>query len=490
MASSILAKLEACYGAERVVDVFANTGIALKARDLNIGCYVVRGVLTSAQLAAWHQALTTSLNHIADTVGSRAVDLKGSRPGPPVYRTIQCVAGKCNCKYAYAATSKHKVYKVSEVEPFSDVCNWLHGHHNVGHQNYFDEIVANLYSRAANQCAGYHTDQSELLGATSNIMSVSMGAAGVFYWRPSPEGELRGWNAKEAARHETQRKEGLWGCTPLMPGYLMLCSGTFQHHLYHGSLNYVEAANVEEVARDYKLCPEALKVLNSKAYLDYFNSRVPQLDRSVITFRKIENHYAACPALVTGARGLSVSPVIATWESWVMEGASRARGDRQHEVIPGEPPESQGAQARPEGPTQLQERAAAPQFAAGLREVNAEARSLWYLLPEDSEPLVPPQPQRDDAVSPSNVCHTAEEQQVKAAEECMQSCFEQIDKLEDILEASQPDTGGLVAETIRETMVQLVTNIRESSRVQNIAECRLEVAASLFLIFKMIIPVM
>ena len=35
----------------------------------------------------------------------------------------------------------------------------------------FDEIVANVYSRAANQCAGYHTDQSELLGATSNILS-------------------------------------------------------------------------------------------------------------------------------------------------------------------------------------------------------------------------------------------------------------------------------------------------------------------------------
>ena len=28
----------------------------------------------------------------------------------------------------------------------------------------FDEIVANVYSRAANQCAGHHTDQSELLG--------------------------------------------------------------------------------------------------------------------------------------------------------------------------------------------------------------------------------------------------------------------------------------------------------------------------------------
>ena len=51
--ASILANLEACYGADRVVDVFENTGMALKARDLNIGCYVVRGVLTSAQLAAW-----------------------------------------------------------------------------------------------------------------------------------------------------------------------------------------------------------------------------------------------------------------------------------------------------------------------------------------------------------------------------------------------------------------------------------------------------
>ena len=75
--ASILANLEACYGADRVVDVFENIGMALKARDLNIGCYVVRGVLTSAQLAAWHQALTDSVFFIANTKGPRAVDLKG-----------------------------------------------------------------------------------------------------------------------------------------------------------------------------------------------------------------------------------------------------------------------------------------------------------------------------------------------------------------------------------------------------------------------------
>ena len=168
--ASIFANLAACYGADRVVDVFENTGMAQSARDLNIGCYVVRGVLTSAQLAAWHQASTDTVIFIANTKGTRAVDLKGDRPGPPAYRTTQATTGQCICKYDYAATGKHKLYKVSEVKPFSEVCDWVHDRHKVDRLNYFDEIVANVYSRAANQCAGYHTDQSELLGATSNIL--------------------------------------------------------------------------------------------------------------------------------------------------------------------------------------------------------------------------------------------------------------------------------------------------------------------------------
>ena len=71
----------------------------------------------------------------------------------------------------------------------------------------------------------------------------------------------------------------------------------------------------------------------------------------------------------------------------------------------------------------------------------------------------------------------------------MQYYREMINKLADILEASQPDTDGL-ATKIRETLVELTTKIRESARVQNIAECRLVVVAPLYLILKMIIPVM
>ena len=79
---------------------------------------------------------------------------------------------------------------------------------------------------------------------------------------------------------------------------------------------------------------------------------------------------------------------------------------------------------------------------------------------------------------------------MKVAETCLQYYREQIVQLEDILEASQPDTAGGLGTKIRETLTELTTTIRDSARVQNIAECRLEVAASLYLIFKMIIPVM
>ena len=43
--AGFLANLRARYGHERVVDVFQNTGMEPRARELNIGAYVVRNVL-------------------------------------------------------------------------------------------------------------------------------------------------------------------------------------------------------------------------------------------------------------------------------------------------------------------------------------------------------------------------------------------------------------------------------------------------------------
>ena len=67
--AGILAKLQACYGPDRVVDVFKGTGIKSKARDLNMGAYVIRNVLPPEQLAIWHQALEDSMTDIIDKTG-------------------------------------------------------------------------------------------------------------------------------------------------------------------------------------------------------------------------------------------------------------------------------------------------------------------------------------------------------------------------------------------------------------------------------------
>ena len=71
-----VAALRRCHGA-RVVDLFAGTGMERHARDLNIGCYVVRGALTYAEQLQWHQDLSNSMTCIAEQHGPHAVDLKG-----------------------------------------------------------------------------------------------------------------------------------------------------------------------------------------------------------------------------------------------------------------------------------------------------------------------------------------------------------------------------------------------------------------------------
>ena len=88
----------------------------------------------------------------------------------------------------------------------------------------------------------------------------------------------------------------------------MLCSGRFQHELVHGTLSYFEAADVARVVKTYQLCPDAHAVLASDAYRKYFDTSVPQPERSVITFRKIVNHDADCPERARTRRPLRSCP--------------------------------------------------------------------------------------------------------------------------------------------------------------------------------------
>ena len=73
-----VAALRRCHGA-RVVDLFAGTGMERHAKDLNIGCYVVRGALTYTEQLQWHQDLVKSMSDIVQKFGDHAIDLKGKK---------------------------------------------------------------------------------------------------------------------------------------------------------------------------------------------------------------------------------------------------------------------------------------------------------------------------------------------------------------------------------------------------------------------------
>ena len=192
--SGLLDKLREVYGEHHVVDVFQGTGMAEHKERLGLGGYVVRGAVPHEQCAHWHKKLEDTLADIAYLHGPRSVDLKGSRLW---YRTIQCTTGQCTCKYDYAGTARNPVFKTQDLQPFKHVCEWLHSTHKVARQDHFDEVVANIYSRPADQYIGAHTDQNPLLGETSEILSLTLGSAGVFFWCPSPDGQLRQGGAKE-----------------------------------------------------------------------------------------------------------------------------------------------------------------------------------------------------------------------------------------------------------------------------------------------------
>ena len=199
-------------------------------------------------------------------------------------------------------TAKNPLFNCRDVQPFEGVCTWLHDALNVPREEQFDEVVANVYSREKDQYIGPHTDQNALLGETNEIISMSMGAAGVFYWQPHPEGRLKGWYSKQEGRHAQERSDGKWGCTPLLPGELILVNGTFQRHFLHGTLRFSEAARVDEVLRRFKVCSDSKKVFESTMYQDYFDEKLVLLDRSVVTLRRIVNHKTGCPELVNNQK--------------------------------------------------------------------------------------------------------------------------------------------------------------------------------------------
>ena len=68
----------------------------------------------------------------------------------------------------------------------------------------------------------------------------------------------------------------------------------------------------------------------------------------------------------------------------------------------------------------------------------------------------------------------------------MEFYYKIFQQLEDVLASCHPDSRS----SVNKSMMEAAAKLRDSARIHSIAKCRLEVAAPLYLIFKMMIQVM
>ena len=126
----------------------------------------------------------------------------------------------------------------------------------------FNELVTNQYETANQEYTPWHSDKNPLLGDEGLIVSLTLGAPGVFCFAPFyGVDSARKWFYKtEEHRKECYVDERVRGCVDLWPGDLMLMGGTFQKHMAHKTLNISRIKGVcwktslRETTRSKHLC--------------------------------------------------------------------------------------------------------------------------------------------------------------------------------------------------------------------------------------------
>ena len=444
--SSLLPRLVDRYGQDRVVDVFEGTRLAEPAKHYGFGGYVVRAVLPTQQVSQWHDEIDRFMH-----LQCRAQSV------------MQCTSGLCTCRYNYEGsrdTFQNPLFKIECTSPFKQATEWLHQYHKVPRQEHFNQCVANAYARQADQAIPWHSDQTDLslLGETGDIVSLTLGAACTLCWAPNEGGPLRRPGRVKSDRDDSARKAGYVGCTPLLPGDLFLATGRFQELLVHQTLPFSAAANVDEVLKMYPaVCEEGIDVFRS-VYLKYFDKKRGK-DRSVITWRRIENHVLGCPELMQRRPADHCG-----------SGPARHRGAPEAAPPPGPPRPPPG----PPPPELLQKRvqAMAPLLLKEELALFPDSEGTGPMLgPVPEAPMVVP----DEALSPDQVQQDAFVSQVASAEVFLQWCRLAIDNFELYMQGSSHE----VQVRIRETLRELAFKVRHGEKVQAMAEVSLEAAGSL-----------
>jgi len=142
-----------------------------------------------------------------------------------------------------------------------------------------------------------HSDRHGTLSDDTEVMSLSLGAPGVYCFCLNDLPFT--WNMSTwEGRRELDIAHKLRGCTPLFAGDLLLTTGTFHVHMQHKTLKFSEIYLHEELLNDrlilhkYPGTSAESKALLARAFC---TNRWHQRDRGVITWRRIVKHQDGCP---------------------------------------------------------------------------------------------------------------------------------------------------------------------------------------------------
>ena len=215
------------------------------ARSGGLGLYVVRTALDPRLPAQEHASLFRGFNDGMDrhavALGSRSVEVKGKKLH---YKTLQMTDDVCTCKYVYEGNVRNPLIKTSGVPAVSNFVQSFYVKCNAKSEHHFQQIIGNHYDRASNQSIHWHSDKSALLSDKTDIVSVSLGCAGVFCYMPNEKAQFSDVHqslklgGQWHKRRQTAIDRGLRGCVPLFAGDVLLMCGSFQECMQHRTLPF------------------------------------------------------------------------------------------------------------------------------------------------------------------------------------------------------------------------------------------------------------
>ena len=164
----------------KVEDCFAGTKMADFALQYKVGLFKVRQ-------AAETENFGKLLEHDFDSLKQSGVRKSKLQVGSQKeYDSMQYVTTNCTCKYDYAGTRDHDLFKVLQHPGANAPTTWLHEHHSACHYESFNEVVANLYGPAGG--VHWHSDANFLLSESTDVVSLSLLGFGVFCVQPNKNG--------------------------------------------------------------------------------------------------------------------------------------------------------------------------------------------------------------------------------------------------------------------------------------------------------------